>query len=172
MSNGTKNSIRTKIHGGDFVNVKTGETLDSQFSGKIFEHKEATSVSVNYPEYTVFSDRALAWIIENLKKSDIPKVMKIATTVRYDCNILMQQNYHPYTPESIASFLGLSMNEMYVVLRRLEKQNILVCTRTYRDGYKKYVYSMNPYIAKSTKLINCEVLALFRDITKDNDSQK
>lgn len=159
----------SKLHPSEYANVDTGELLSSETKeGISISMKEKTNqFIINSDEYVVFDSNAIQYLIKYASKGDVTRVFTMSDMVKGDCSIICQGNNHPHTPETLCGILNLTINEWYVIVRRLVKLNILAYTICAPSGYVQKIYMLNPYIARKRKTINCELNIFFRDVTKD-----
>lgn len=161
---------RSKLHADEYVHTGTGETLEFELgdTGSAFANHATGTFSIESKDFVSLDTTAVEYLLKVLNKADTARVLYMSTMLRGECSVICQKNNHPHTSETLYTALGMSHDEFYKMVRRLTKVGVLahcICAPT---GHIQKVYLLNPFISRRRKTLNCELLAVFTDVTKVN----
>lgn len=153
----------------DFIDINTGETLESVVEGlklKVTVKEVLSDVLVEYNDYTMTNSDGIIYMSKVLNKSDIGSVILLTKTLKSKANIIYNNNI-PHTNKSLQKYLGITSQSMYYkLMKRLEQYNIIIKTKTRVGASLLTVYLFNPYIAKKRAEIAKRILVEFDDPKK------
>lgn len=152
-----------------YVNHTTGETMRSETKSneKIQKKKPNGTFRINSDNYVMFDDNAVKYLLKVLNRTDVSRVFQMSNMARGECSILSHSNSRPHTSESLAEALGMSMDKFYAMIRTMVKESILAYTVCAPTGFVRKIYILNPYIARKKRVMSCELMHTFCDVTKD-----
>lgn len=152
-----------------YANTETGETMRSETKSKERIQKKVPigTFEVHSDNYVTFDDNAVKYLLKVLNRTDVSRVFQMGNMTRGACSVISHPNSRPHTSESLAKVLEMSMNKFYAMVRKMVKEGILAYTVCAPTGIVKKIYILNPYIAKKKRVMDCELLMTFCDVTKD-----
>ena len=162
---------KVNINPSDYVNTKTGETLQS-------ENPNITSLNsfhndlviIDYKEYVVIDSKALNYISENFSSTEVGRIIKMSDMVKGCFNILHDKGQNPHTDESLMIDIEYTRNKYADFMKKLIMKGVIY----YVIGYKnkkpvKYIL-LNPHLARKSKTIHKECLLYFDKLTVSKPS--
>lgn len=159
-----KNTFRKeKLETDKYVNIETGETLQS-------EHPTITSVNKHDTDYVKFKsesfyiidDTALRYLENNINRSDMLHVHTIMKMVYGNYNILHDKNINVHTKETLMRDLELARNAFNRLLKKLYSKGVIYYIDGYKDGKKIKYIMLNPNLARRTNIIHRECSKVFQ----------
>lgn len=152
-----------------YANTQTGETMDSEIKSdeRVQKKKPTGTFQINSDNYVTFDDNAVKYLLKVLNRTDVSRVFQMGNMTKGSCSVISHPNNKPHTSESLAKVLDMSMNKFYAMVRKMVKENILLYMVCAPTGFVKKIYVLNPYIARKNRVMNCELLMAFCDVTKD-----
>lgn len=168
MQTTKKAKVASKLHPSDYVNSETGKNMASEASETIsitLSESKGTFI-INSDNYVIFDTGAMAYLSRELNRSDVSKIYEMSAMLKGDCSIICQDNNQPHSTETLLVTLDIEKSKFYAFIRKLVNKNILSYSVCAPSGYVQKIYTLNPYIARKRKTINCYLQTMFRDITK------
>lgn len=161
-------SKQSKLHADEYINAKTGETLDSEMKndGAAYTKEPTGKFSIKSDNYVSFDSGAIEYLLNALNKPDVSRVFYMSKMLHGECSVLYQKNNRPHTSETLYTVLDMSHDEFYKMVKRLIKAGVLAYCVCAPSGYIEKVYMLNPYIARKKRVLSCEILTFFSDVTK------
>ncbi len=159
----------SNLHTDKYVNHETGESMRSETKSneRVQKKRPTGTFQINSDNYVMFDDNAVKYLLKVLNRTDVSRVFQMGNMTRGECSVLSHPNNRPHTSESLATVLDMSMNKFYTMVRRMVKEGILAYTTCAPTGIVRKIYILNPYIARKKKVMNCELMLSFCDVTKD-----
>ena len=159
----------TNVHTDKYVNHETGETMRSETKSNERVQKKVPNgtFEINSDNYVMFDDNAVKYLLKVLNRTDVSRVFQMGNMTRGECSVISHSNAKPHTSESLSEVLGMSMNKFYAMVRTMVKEGILAYTVCAPTGIVRKIYILNPYIARKKRVMNCELMMTFCDVTKD-----
>jgi hypothetical protein len=163
---------KTKIDTSKYVNIETGETLQSENPNiTSLNSFKSDLVMIDYKEYVVIDSQALNYIVQNFSSTEIGRITKMADMVDGCFNILHNKESIPHTDESLMEEVEYTRNKYAEFMKKLYKKGIVY----YVTGYKhnkpvKYIL-LNPYLAKKSKTLHKDCLNYFNPLSVKTNSK-
>jgi hypothetical protein len=159
--------VQKKLEDYDLVHRETGQLAKLDKGESVILKKKKDTFVMNYDNYVSFTPQAIEYLIVNCKKADIAKVLSISSTLKTEFCISYLDNNIPHNANSLCSFLDMTQDEFYRLVKRLVTKGVLAYTVCAPTGHVQKIFMLNPYIAKKRNEISNELKVMFRDITKD-----
>lgn len=163
---------KTKIDPSKYVNIETGETLQSENPNiTSLNSFKSDLVMIDYKEYVVIDSHALNYIVQNFSSTEIGRITKMADMVEGCFNILHNDQKVPHTDESLMEEIEYTRNKYAEFMKKLYKKGVVY----YVTGYKynkpvKYIL-LNPYLAKKSKTLHKDCLTYFNPLVIQNKAK-
>lgn len=170
----TKKNVFTKksINPADYINSKTGETLDSEITSITSVNKISENlVLISSTEYVIVDSQALDYISKIVNNSDLANILKMTNMVQGVYNALYATRNIPHNTETLRVELDYSINKFRDFLKRLYKAGIISYLKSYIDGVDKTFILLNPSLARKSKFFDRECIKLFKDFDMQLESK-
>jgi hypothetical protein len=149
------------------VNNETGEAFETDENSKLYHVVNTGLFKITYEEFVCITPKAIMYLNQNCKKSDIAKVLSMSATIREKYCVLFTNNHKPHNIKSLARHLKIVENEVYRLKDRLIELNIIYYGHFPDTGHNGKIFMFNPYIAKKANLISENIKKIFRNVTKE-----
>jgi hypothetical protein len=159
--------VKRRIENGLFVDAETGEQINLAPLSRVYVEEIKDAFILENKKYVSITPEAIEYLTTHCMKTDISKILKISATTKTNCNAAFTKNNIPHNIETLSNYLQLNKRELYRLLNRLTKQNILAYAVCSPSGYMQKIVMLNPYLATRRTTFAGELKAIFRDITKD-----
>lgn len=159
--------VKKKIENGLFIDADSGEQYKMPPSSSIYLEERKNAFILEDKNYVSITLEAIEYLTTQCKKTDISKILMISATTKTNFNVSYTNNNKPHNIESLSKYLQLNERELYRLINRLTKQNILAYAVCAPSGYLQKIIMLNPYLARRRTHFAGELKVLFRDITKD-----
>lgn len=149
------------------VNAETGEIAKLPPSSSCYIEEVMPSFALRTKNYVSITPEAITYLTEVCKKADIAKVMSMSANLRESFCIVFNSNNRPHNFKSLAKYLKMSEDELYKLIGRLVRKNILAYTVCSPSGHLEKIFMLNPYVVRKRTEISNVLKVIFRDVTKD-----
>lgn len=154
---------RARIDTEKYVNVDTGETLQS-------EHGTITSVNKPNSDYVkmssemfyIIDDKAMRYLETVLSKSDMNHLYLMTGMVYGAMNILHNKSNQAHNRKSLMSDLAIARTAFSGLLTRLSRKGVIYEMKGYKNGKQVKYIMLNPNIARRTNIIHKECSQYFQ----------
>ncbi len=164
-----KNAFKkVKLDTDKYVNIDTGETLESEHPNLTSANiKDTDNVVISSKEYFIIDSRANEYIKENFNHAERGRIYDMSDMVQGCYNILHKKDRKtPHTKDTLMSDLDYTRNMFAKFMEKLYKKSIIYYLKGYKDG-KECVYIMlNPYMSRKSKVFSKDCTSVFKDISK------
>lgn len=139
-----------------YVNVETGETLDSQFEGDItsINITNHDMVKMKSESFFIIDDKALRYLEGVLSRTEMSYIYSMCSMVRGNFNILHDKFIRPHTKTTLMEELELARNTFSRLMDKLVKQGVIYYISGYKNRRKIKHIMLNPNLARRTNVIN------------------
>lgn len=154
----------------DYVNTKTGETLESAV-GTItsINTKDDDFVIIDGEDFVIVEKGALNYLESILTASEMNYVRSMVSMVRGEYNVLHSNEHEALTRRVLQDEIQVAKTTFVKLMSKLHKEGVVGYLDLYIKKGKKVKYVvMNPTLARKTKRIRVETAKLFRDLRKGN----
>jgi|LakMenEpi03Aug12_release.lakeMendotaPanAssembly.Ray.scaffolds.fasta_scaffold264748_2 hypothetical protein len=165
--NKSKVKVKTKVGNEVLVNKHTGEILEQSPSSSFYIEETKDAFVVSSKNYVSITPEAIEYLTIHCKNTDIAKILMISATTRTDFSVAFHTNNKPHSIETLSKYLNLNERELYRLINRLTKQNILAYAVCAPSGYLQKIIMLNPYIARRRTQFADELNVIFSDITNN-----
>jgi hypothetical protein len=170
-----KKKIRT-VDMDKYANTDTGETLASEHkpeNGKtmtqIVTKDNTGKYEISSSEYAVIDSNVLRYLMSVLNSNDLGRLMMMTPLTKTDLNVVYN-NTIPHTPESLKEYLGISSrSKFYDFIKRLMDAEVLYILYGKRNGIKRKMFLLNPFVSRRRKNVDVLVIEIFQDFLKIAD---
>jgi len=157
---------KSKIDSSKYVNIETGIKLDDEIPDISFVSSKTDLVIVHSDEYVIIDSKALAYIWTNFSHVDVGRIMKMSDMVSGSYNVLADENDNPHTKETLMIELDYARNKFALFMKKLYDKSVIYYIKGVKNR-KEYTHVMlNPTLARKSKTVHKECLALFDDLRK------
>jgi hypothetical protein len=163
--------VKRKIKDGIIVDGETGEKFDLPPKTCLYAEEQLDAFKLKDKNYVSITPEAIEYLTTHCMKTDIPKILMISATTKTNCNVAFTKNNTPHSIETLSNYLQLNKRELYRLINRLTKQNILAYAVCSPSGYLQKIIMLNPYLARRRTMFSDKLKLIFRDITKDTLSK-
>lgn len=167
---GRQSNKKKRVNLKDYVNVETGETLESEFGTVTsFNTKDEDFVIIDGENFVIVEKGALAYLESVLSKRELDYVRAMTTLVRGEYNVLCNHSQEPLTRKTMQEELEVAKTTFVNLMSKLHKEGVIAYLDTYISRNKKVKYVvLNPTLARNSKRIHRDTARLFRDLRKGN----
>jgi len=156
---------KTKIDASKYVNIETGQTLQSEnpnITSLNSFHKDL--VLLDYKEYVVIDSKALAYITKYFSSTELGRITKMADMVEGCFNILHDKEHIPHSDETLMQEIEYTRNKYAEFMKKLYKKGIIYYVTGYKNNKPIKYILLNPHLAKKSKTIHKDCLTYFNPL--------
>lgn len=159
-----KVKINKKIDPSQYVNVESGEILNSEIKNLEMEvSQEIDRVMIHSDDYTIVDSRAMAFLKNHLNRSELGSLSIMSEDLKTPLNIVYNNNI-PHTNESLQTILGIASNSTFnLLIKKMMKFGILYQIKGNIMGRIRVIYMMNPFVARKRKHLDSNLLNVFKE---------
>lgn len=164
-------SKKKTIDASKYINVDTGEYLNSEHSGSVSSVNvmDANIVKMKSEEFVITDTRTIEYLKGILSRSDLGYVRWMIDMVYGGFNILYdKQTFSPHTKKTLQCELELANTAFYGLIKRLHLKGVLYYIEGYNNRKKVNYIMLNPTIGRRTNQIQRECLKYFEDFSVKN----
>lgn len=154
--------ITRKIHAEEYVNVNTGEFLDSE-QGNNIQAKQISmdKVILDYKSYVTISSDAMSFLLENMTPTDVGNIHSMITMIKDGSNILFKDEETHHNDESLSKHFNYAKTNFYSFINKMVSNGVLYQLKGKFNDRVEKKYILNPYLARRKKLIDTKSLKYF-----------
>lgn len=159
-----KVKINKKIDPSQYVNVESGEILNSEIKNlEMGISQEIDRVMIHSDDYTIVDSRAMAFLKNHLNRSELGSLSIMSEDLKTPLNIVYNNNI-PHTNESLQTILGIASNSTFnLLIKKMMKFGILYQIKGNIMGRIRVIYMMNPFVARKRKHLDSNLLNVFKE---------
>jgi predicted transcriptional regulator len=164
-----KVKINKKIDPSQYVNVESGEILNSEIKNLEMEiSQEMDQIMIHSDNYTIVDSRAMAFLKNHLNRSELGSLSIMSEDLKTPLNIVYNNNI-PHTNESLQTILGIASSSTFnLLIKKMMKFGILYQIKGNIMGRVRVIYMMNPFVARKRKQLDSKLLNVFKDFNSSN----
>lgn len=158
---------QTAIDTSKYINMETGETLDSEIPNITSVNRGTDYVIIESEEYFIVDMKALNYLESFLTPTQHGYVMLMARMIKGRYNLLYRKGQdEPHQKETLMKELELSRNIFANLVKTLKKHSVIATVNAIRDGKEVTLIMMNPTLSRRSKTVHKDCMAIFYDLTK------
>lgn len=147
-----------------YVNVETGETLRSENENIVSINEDTKYVVLDYHKYTVIDQRVMAFLKEILPPQEIGRIYMMSVELEQRSNVIMNGE-EPHTDTTLAESVNYTRSKYSDFMKKMYKASIVYKLQGYWEGRERTLFILNPHLARVSKTIKKDILALFQNIS-------
>ena len=163
-----RHSTEKRINTDEYEHFNTKTTLNEDTNGSIVYTRQSNNTfGINTNQYVTLDCDVISYLFREFSRVNVSRILQMATMVSGAHSVLTQENYQPHNSNSLRIALGVGSNsKFYEMVREFEKENIL----HYGSIGTKKIYQFNPFVARRGKVYNDDLLVIFKDVLRKNES--
>ena len=155
---------RKKIDVAEYVSLTTGEQLLSKFHGStVFVSEKTDLVSIDNDNYAVFDTDIMLHLSQYFNKSELGSIYLLSIDLKTELNLIYNHSI-PHTNESLMKKLDISSSSTFTsLIKKLIKHKVICRFKGKVLNQKRFIYSMNPFLARKRKTLHKDVVEIFKE---------
>lgn len=158
---------KEKIDTSKYVNIETGESLESEIPNITSVNKINTDmVIISSDEYIIIDSKALKYIRENFSNVEAARILDMSNMVKGCYNVLYKDKQTAHTKESLMETFEYNRNIFAKFLKKLYNKSIIYYIKGYKDNKEITHIMLNPHLARKSKTFSIDCINSFENISK------
>lgn len=163
----TKVYNKEKLDTSKYVNIETGETLQSENPNITSVNKiNKDLVIVSSDEYIIIDSKALVYIQKNFTNAEVARILDMSNMVKGCYNLLYKKDSTEHTKESLKEELEYTRNNFALFMKKLYVKSIIYYFKGFKNGKELTHIMLNPHLARKSKTFFVDCISSFEDIRK------
>ena len=160
---------KKKIDFSKYVNIETGETLDSEVPGISSINAQSNQLQiVSSEEYMIVDKKAIDYIRTYFNRTEMARIGELQGMVHGCFNIVYKDldNKIPHSKETLMEEFDYTRNKFALFMKKLYQKSVIYYISGYKDGREVTHIMLNPFIARKQKTFHTECVSMFQDLSK------